>query len=288
MTYKSLVVKRLISATCQEVFAAWSQAELMSKWFYPARSGWKSTASNEFKVGGHYELIMIAEDGTTYLHTGIYKEIISNQKIVFTWNSDSIKNTLVTIELRPVDNKTEITLTHELLPNEEQYESHQGGWNECLDNLKNFLGKKDYQCEISYQAPIEKVYQAITNAEGLRSWWTKNCAIGPVEINSISTFHFGANYKIMKIKSLAVNKEIIWECIEQYYADQNFTKNNEWVGTQIIFSLMQNSHGSTSLNFKHKGLTQTLECYDICQKGWDYFLKESLKAYLETGIGKPY
>lgn len=288
MPQNSLMIKRIIGATCQEVFAAWSKPELMKQWLFPLQPGWKAIASNDFKVGGHYKQIMIAEDGVAHTHTGIYKEIVTNQKIVFTWNSDSVKDTLVTIELRAVNGKTELTLTHELLPTEEQRERHHGGWEGCLNNLEKFLINENYHCVINYQAPIEEVYQAIIKAEGLKHWWTQDCTVDFPEIGAKSTFHFGASYKVMKIKALVPNKKVIWECIEQHYADQNFTKINEWVGTEIIFDLTKNPNGNTELNFIHKGLTQELECFNLCQKGWDYFLKESLKAYLETGVGKPY
>ncbi|MBN9287978.1 MAG: hypothetical protein BGO43_00530 [Gammaproteobacteria bacterium 39-13] len=141
MQSTTLVIKRTISASCEEVFAAWSQPELMKKWLFPLRPGWHALASNDFKVGGHYKQEMIAADGKVYAHTGIYQEIIPNQKIVFTWNSDSVQNTLVTIELRPEGNKTELTLIHELLPNEEQKKNHNEGWEGCLDNLSQFASE---------------------------------------------------------------------------------------------------------------------------------------------------
>lgn len=39
--------------------------------------------------------------------------------------------------------------------------------------------------------------------------------------------------------------------------------------------------------FTHQGLVPELECFDVCQTGWDYFLG-SLKDYLETGKGNPF
>ena len=32
------------------------------------------------------------------------------------------------------------------------------------------------------------------------------------------------------------------------------------------------------LRFKHVGLNPKLECYQICERGWDHFLKSSLKT----------
>jgi uncharacterized protein YndB with AHSA1/START domain len=144
MNSSSLVIKKLINATCQQIFEAWSKPESMQQWLFPPMKDWKARASNEFKVGGSYKLEMLGNDGNIYTHTGEYKEIIPNKKIVFTWNSHVVTNTLVTVELREETNgKTEITLTHDLLPNKDLYEKHQGGWHGCFDNLEIFLKKKD-------------------------------------------------------------------------------------------------------------------------------------------------
>ena len=70
----------------------------MKKWFFPNRPDWKAVSTNEFKVGGQYRHEMINEWGPTFVHTGIYKEIIPGKKIVFTWNSHAVQETLVTIE----------------------------------------------------------------------------------------------------------------------------------------------------------------------------------------------
>ena len=288
MSNSKLVIKRLISATCQEVFEAWTKPELMQQWLFPLRRGWKAKTSNNFKVGGSYEQIMIAEDGTIYAHTGIYKEIIPNKKIVFTWNSDSVKSTLVTVELCAVDNKTDITLIHELLPNEEQRQSHLGGWQECLGHLSVFLADESYHYVLVIHASINKVYQAITKIEELKKWWTHDCAFDSAKSSDKYTFRFGATYKIMQVKDLVPNERVIWKCINHFCPDQNLKKTNEWEDTEIIFNLAENLDNGTLLNFTHVGLTSALECFNICQKGWNYFLNESLKVYLETGINRPY
>jgi uncharacterized protein YndB with AHSA1/START domain len=142
MNATTLIVKKIINAPCQKVFDAWSKPEVIEKWFYPPEIYWSAAASNEFKVGGHYKLEMLKQDGVVYSHTGEYKEIIPNKKIVFTFNSNLVSNTLVTVELRAIENKTEITLTHELFPNEEMCARHQMGWEGCLENMDHFfLGK---------------------------------------------------------------------------------------------------------------------------------------------------
>ena len=53
------------------------------------------------------------------------------------------RESLVTFRLEPFDGGTELTLTHEHLPDEEARTSHEQGWNGLLDKLPVFLG--DYE-----------------------------------------------------------------------------------------------------------------------------------------------
>ena len=37
----------------------------------------------------------------------------------------------------------------------------------------------------------------------------------------------------------------------------------------------------SALTLTHEGLTKEIECYDICEQGWNYYLDGPLKDYLE-------
>ena len=43
----------------------------------------------------------------------------------------------------------------------------------------------------------------------------------------------------------------------------------------------------TEIRFTHQGLDPTVECFEACTKGWDYYINTSLKTLIETGVGKP-
>lgn len=282
-----LVVKKLINASCAEVFEAWQNPELMSKWFYPNRPGWRAVTTIDFKVGGHYRNEMINEWGTGFAHTGTYKEIVPNKKIVFTWNSHAVKDTLVTVELQPKGNRTELTVTHDLLQTAEERGKHQEGWHMCLNNLDKFVSKQNYQCHASYEKPAAEVFQALTSLTGLKGWWTEDCSVAPLQVGSENTFRFGPTYTVMKVKEVIPNKKIVWECTKHHHIDADLAKSNEWVGTKLTFQLEEKDK-NTHLHFVQEGLTPWLECYSICENKWNYFLKDSLKSYLETGVGGPF
>lgn len=63
-------------------------------------------------------------------------------------------------------------------------------------------------------------------------------------------------------------------------------KPNEWIGTRLIFRITDDTGDRARLMFKHLGLTPSLECWDICNNGRNYFIK-SLRQYMATRRGMP-
>jgi uncharacterized protein YndB with AHSA1/START domain len=147
---------------------------------------------------------------------------------------------------------------------------------------------KHYHCETLILAPASAVYDAITTPPGLRGWWTATCEVG-TGVGARSTFRFGQTHNVMEVESLRPHLEVRWRCLEQHHhAPNQLTRTDEWAGTSLIFRLIPESASSTLLKFEHLGLTPQLECYDICNRGWNHFLATNLKSYAETGKGTPY
>jgi len=134
MSDNTVVVKKLINASREELFEAFTNPDIMSKWFYPD-DDMSVDVANEFHVGGTYTLKMYASNGDIYTHVGEYKEIIPPEKLVFTWNSDFVQNTVVTVTFSEMESGTEVTISHDLLPAGEMTENHRKGWGGCLNRL---------------------------------------------------------------------------------------------------------------------------------------------------------
>ena len=138
MSDATVVVKKLISASKDEVFRAFTDSDIMSKWFFPG-DDMSAEVTNHPVVGGEYTLKMHAKNGDTYTHVGEYKEISPPDKLVFTWNSDFVQNTVVTVTLEDSADGTEVTISHALLPAGEMAENHRGGWTGCLERLGSYF-----------------------------------------------------------------------------------------------------------------------------------------------------
>lgn len=133
-TDSTLMVKRVIDADPETLWEALTNQQIMQKWFFAVGEGWSATVENNPEVGGSYKIDMHSPKDT-YSHEGVYKEIVPQEKIVFSWNSQAVTDTVVTITLEEVDGGTEVKLVHEFMPNEEMKKNHTQGWTQILANL---------------------------------------------------------------------------------------------------------------------------------------------------------
>jgi uncharacterized protein YndB with AHSA1/START domain len=74
--------------------------------------------------------------------SGVYREVVPDRKLVFSWawQSTPERESQVTIDLKPDDDGTILTLTHEQFFNETARDDHRRGWTAALDNLEKIYG----------------------------------------------------------------------------------------------------------------------------------------------------
>lgn len=131
----TIVVRRNIAATVDELFDAWLDPESLAQWMHPGTTA-RSSAKVDARVGGAFEVVMNYEGGPLR-HHGEYRIIERNRKLVFTWHSDATHHmeTLVTVEFHAASASTEIVLTHARMPDHEAGREHNSGWTMALDLL---------------------------------------------------------------------------------------------------------------------------------------------------------
>ena len=137
----SVTLVRRIKAPPAKVWAAITQPQLMMQWWGPD-AGPTLSVTADVRPGGRFSLVFRLLSGEEHNPTGVYREVIPERKLVFTWDLPGAAEpvSLVTFRLEPFDGGTELTLTHERLPDEETRASHEHGWNGLLDKLPVFLG----------------------------------------------------------------------------------------------------------------------------------------------------
>lgn len=131
-----LRVSRFIAAKREKVFQAWITPALMRQWFCPGDMS-VPLAEADLRVGGAYKVQMRKSSGELHTANGVYREIVPNEKLVFTWGWEGPERheTLVTIELRDKDGGTELVLIHERFADQASADHHAQGWQGCLENL---------------------------------------------------------------------------------------------------------------------------------------------------------
>jgi uncharacterized protein YndB with AHSA1/START domain len=138
-TQQMLRLTRLLNATPEEVFDAWTDPASLSAWFFPGPIELEEVIC-EPRVGGRLRIVMRGESGL-FPHDGEFVAVERPHRLAFTWRSPATGDvdTLVTIELAAQGKRTALTLTHEKLPDREAMAKHEGGWTSVLDSLADHL-----------------------------------------------------------------------------------------------------------------------------------------------------
>jgi uncharacterized protein YndB with AHSA1/START domain len=132
----ALEVRRVLPGPPVEVFRAFTDPALMSRWMSPVGT---AEAEVDLREGGRFRLVMRGED-REIVHTGEYRTVRPPSLLVFTWRSPFTGGavSLVTVRLTERGPSTELVLVHEHLP-PGAAESHTGGWGRMLDRLRTEL-----------------------------------------------------------------------------------------------------------------------------------------------------
>ena len=134
----SLALVRNLDAAPAKVWRALTEPEMLKKWMAPDDAFKVPVAETQVRVGGRYHIVMISPDGEEHDVSGVYREIVPNRKLVYTWawKTTPERESIVTIELRSAGSGTELTLRHEQFADEEARNRHEHGWKGCLARLE--------------------------------------------------------------------------------------------------------------------------------------------------------
>ena len=129
-------VRRRVKAGAEQIFDLLTKPDLMVRWMSPYPGAVDCKASCDLRPGGHFSLVMSSAEASREV-SGTYVQVDRPRKLVFTWIGPLTNNvnTLVTVELNPRGDETELVLTHERLPTSAIREGHTMGWGNILDHL---------------------------------------------------------------------------------------------------------------------------------------------------------
>ena len=152
-----IVITRDFDAPRKLVWRAWTEPALLMRWWGPG--GFTAPVCRvDLRVGGSYLFCMRSPEGKDYWSTGIYREIVEPERIVFTdffadeegnpvpathygMSPDWPAEMLVRVTFAEHEDKTKLTLQHLGIPSGAEGDSCEAGWTESLERLAEHLAK---------------------------------------------------------------------------------------------------------------------------------------------------
>ncbi|HUZ33006.1 MAG TPA: SRPBCC domain-containing protein [Xanthobacteraceae bacterium] len=139
----SLTLKRRFKAPPAKVFAAFTDPEKVKRWIGPGEMK-GVIAETDARAGGGYRWVMQSPVGQRLDVGGVFREVVPNEKLVFSWAwkvepPDTPHESLVTVLFKADGDGTLLTLIHENLFDDDSRNGHQQGWIGAFDKLEKFV-----------------------------------------------------------------------------------------------------------------------------------------------------
>jgi uncharacterized protein YndB with AHSA1/START domain len=137
----SLALSRRIKAAPASVYAAWTEPlQIMSWWGMPGCT--TLAADVDVRVGGRYRIRFTTVDGQEHEVGGVYREVVPDRRLVFTWawHSTPERESLVSLDFAPEGDGTLFTLSHDNFIDEPARDRHRQGWSATLDRFERLFG----------------------------------------------------------------------------------------------------------------------------------------------------
>jgi uncharacterized protein YndB with AHSA1/START domain len=144
---RTLVIRRVLDAPRDRVFAAWVDPAQAAQWWGPRGV---TILSNEMdvRVGGAWRRSMRSPEGTEHRSRGIYRQIAVPERLVFTfcWEHGGAAGhgpeTIVTVSFVALGpDRTEITLRQQGFAAVSGRDEHRVGWSSCLERFADYLAQ---------------------------------------------------------------------------------------------------------------------------------------------------
>src|SRR5262249_33665542 len=139
---RELVLSRIIDASPDKVFRAWTDPELLKQWFAP--QPWTTSAAElDVRPGGSNLVVMREPAGNGFPHRGVYLEVVENERLVVSdayteaWKPSDKPFMTVILTFEDAGGKTRYTarVLHWTVADRETHEKmgfHEG-WGRCAD-----------------------------------------------------------------------------------------------------------------------------------------------------------
>jgi uncharacterized protein YndB with AHSA1/START domain len=129
-----LSVSRTMDAAPEEIFDAWIDPAKLGAWFGAGRLIMNPAVDGLYYMAVEYE-------GRIWPHYGRFLRIERPRLVEQTWMSEGTRGleSIVTLRLEPRGDRTEVTIRHTGVPDDEEGRKHEEGWSSLLEEIDHRL-----------------------------------------------------------------------------------------------------------------------------------------------------
>ena len=152
------------------------------------------------------------------------------------------------------------------------------------------MDNEDFHKTITVNASAEEAMKKISR---VNCWWKKDFSGSAEKLNDTFTVPFGeSSFVDFVVSEFVPDKKVVWKVTDCYLPW--FQDKKEWNNTEVVFELSEKNprpddpvgRGRTKIDFIHVGLVPEVECYDVCEKGWNGHIN-TLAKFINEGQGLP-
>lgn len=134
-------IERTYRASIEHVFDAWTDPEVMRRWFHCEPDWDTPEAEVDLRVGGNVRVVMRKPDGTEINAYGEYTLIDRPHRLEMTWtfDDDPANQQLIELTFSESDGSTTVLMVNSGISTNERRDAQDRGWHGCLDELERLM-----------------------------------------------------------------------------------------------------------------------------------------------------
>ena len=294
---REMSISRLLNAPRELVWEVWTTPAHITHWWGPVGF---STTTHEMSVqpGGVWRFMMHGPDGRNYPNKIIFIEVVKPELLVYKHSGEEETENVrfnVTVNFEKQGNKTFLTMRSVFESPEElervirEYGAREG-MKQTISRLEEYLENNPPAqlidgaavIERTYNAPVEKIWKAITDKDEMKQWYFDLTDFKPkigFEFQFSGQGHKGENYlHLCKITHVVIGKKLTYSW-----------RYDGYEGNSVVTFELFEEGDKTKLRLTHEGLESfTANNPDFAKEsftgGWTYLIGTSLPAFLEKNI----
>jgi uncharacterized protein YndB with AHSA1/START domain len=283
---QEFTITREFAAPRELVFQTWIDAKHVAQWWSP--KGFTNPVCEwDARPGGDIYVVMQAPNGVRYPMGGQFREVIAPERLVLTTGAlDEQRNLMFellhTVTFVEQNGQTTLTIRSRVIktsPGAGKYiGGFEAGMSQSLERLAGRIDNLPLVVERTFDAPVAKVWQALTDVEAMRQWFFEL-----KEFRAEAGFEFG--FTVEHEGTTFVHRCRVTEAVPQQRLAYTWRYEGHAGDSLVTLELFAEGQG-TRVKLTHAGLETFPKTPQFRRanfsRGWTSLIGSSLKEFLET------